>query len=172
MTSALRPINPAITVYNKTVNVALPPAKNKQGTDLGQAKDKNGVYFVRELMEQATKGGGFVQYVFPKPPSGQDVLKLGYAEMIPGTDMWIGTGIYIGNIDHFVAALNTEMNGQVRSSLIRMVLTSGAFSPLSSPSSCSLHTRYCSRHQPGGHQLQRYRPGRGRPYPTVAHHLQ
>ena len=55
-------------VYKNTVNVALPPAKNKQGTDLGQAKDKNGVYFVRELMEQATKGGGFVQYVFPNRP--------------------------------------------------------------------------------------------------------
>ncbi len=114
-------------VYKNTVNVALPPAKNKQGTDLGQAKDKNGVYFVRELMDQATKGGGFVQYVFPKPPSGQDVLKLGFAEMIPGTDMWIGTGIYIDNIDQFVAALNTEMNSQVRSSLTRMVLTAGVF---------------------------------------------
>ena len=112
-------------VYNKTINVALPPAKNKQGTDLGQAKDKNGVYYVRELMEQANKGGGFVQYVFPKPPSGQDTLKLAYSEMIPGTDMWIGTGIYIDNIDQFVATLNTEMNGQVRSSLIRMLLTAG-----------------------------------------------
>jgi methyl-accepting chemotaxis protein len=114
-------------VYKNTVNVALPPAKNKQGTDLGEAKDKNGVYYVRELMEQANKGGGFVQYVFPKPPSGQDTSKLAFAEMIPGTDMWIGSGIYIDNIEHFVAILNTEMNTQVRGSLIRMVLTAGTF---------------------------------------------
>jgi len=112
-------------VYENTVNVALPPAKAKQSTDLGGLKDKNGVYFVKELMEQATKGGGFVQYVFPKPPDNQDTPKLGYAELIPGTRMWIGTGVYIDNIDSYVGALNTEINQQVRSSLITMASSAG-----------------------------------------------
>ncbi|MBV5328858.1 MAG: cache domain-containing protein [Chlorobium sp.] len=60
-------------VYENTVNVALPPAKVKQGNDLGGLKDKNGIYFVKELMEQAGKFGGFVQYVFPKPPENLDI---------------------------------------------------------------------------------------------------
>ncbi|MGD9947908.1 MAG: methyl-accepting chemotaxis protein [Desulfobulbus sp.] len=114
-------------VYENTTVVALPPAKKKQGTDLSGAKDKNGVYYVRELMEQANKGGGFVQYIFPKPPSGQDTPKLGYSEMIPGTNMWIGTGIYIDNIENFVTSLHTEMSDQVRSSLLHMLLTAGVF---------------------------------------------
>lgn len=71
------------------MNVALPPAKDKQGQDLGDSRDTNGVYFVRELMEQAVKGGGFGQYSFPKPRGNRDTAKLGYAEMIPGTRMWI-----------------------------------------------------------------------------------
>ena len=112
-------------VYENTVNVVLPPAKAKQGKDLGDLKDKNGVYFVKELMEQAGKGGGFVQYVFPKPPGNQDTPKLGYAEMIPGTRMWIGTGIYIDNIDTFVGAMAGEMNSQVRSSLLTMSASAG-----------------------------------------------
>jgi methyl-accepting chemotaxis protein len=112
-------------VYNKTVNVALPPAKNKQGMDLSASKDKNGVYFVKAMMDLAQKGGGFVQYVFPKPPANQDTPKLGYAEMIPGTDMWVGTGIYIDNIDTFVDTLNKDMNAQVRTSLFQMLLTAG-----------------------------------------------
>jgi len=112
-------------VYENTINIALPPAKAKQGKDLGDTKDKNGVYFVKELMDQATKGGGFVQYVFPKPPGNQDTPKLGYAEMIPGTRMWIGTGVYIDNIDTYVQAMAGEMNGQVRASLITMAVSAG-----------------------------------------------
>jgi methyl-accepting chemotaxis protein len=112
-------------VYENTVNVALPPGKAKQGKDLGDLKDKNGVLFVKELMDQAAKGGGFVQYVFPKPPGNQDAPKLGYAEMIPGTKMWIGTGVYIDNIDTYVQAMATEMNSQVRSSLLTMSASAG-----------------------------------------------
>lgn len=112
-------------VYENTVNVALPPAKARQGTEMGGTKDKNGVYFVKELMDQAGKGGGFVQYVFPKPPGNEDAPKLGYAEMIPGTRMWLGTGVYIDNIDTYVSTMGAEINGQVRNSLITMALSAG-----------------------------------------------
>ncbi len=112
-------------VYENTTCVALPPAKQKQGNDFSSAKDKNGVYFVRELREQANKGGGFVQYVFPKPPKGEDTPKLGYAEMIPGTNMWVGTGIYIDNIDNFINTHHTEISDQVRKSTLRMALATG-----------------------------------------------
>jgi methyl-accepting chemotaxis protein len=107
-------------VYNKTVCVALPPAKDKQGQDLSGLKDKNGVYLVRELMERAHSGGGFVEYIFPKPSTKLDTPKLGYAEMIPGTEMWVGTGVYIDNIDTYLADMNAEINSQVRSSLLTM----------------------------------------------------
>ena len=112
-------------VYEDTINVALPPAKAKQGKDLGDTKDKNGVYFVKELMEQAVKGGGFVQYVFPKPPDNQETPKLGYSEIIPGTRMWIGTGVYIDNIDHYVQSLRGDINKEVGSSLLAMSLSAG-----------------------------------------------
>ena len=85
-------------VYEGTVNVALPTKKDAHGQDLGQTKDKNGIFFVRELRDKATAGGGFVEYVFPKPGQG-DQPKLAYAVMIPGTRMWIGTGVYIDNIE-------------------------------------------------------------------------
>ena len=83
-------------VYNGTVNVALPPKKELQGKDLGHLKDKNGVFFVQEMAKTA-KSGGFVEYIWPKPGAG-DMPNLSYAEAIPGTDMWIGTGVYIDNV--------------------------------------------------------------------------
>ncbi|BCS89384.1 methyl-accepting chemotaxis protein [Pseudodesulfovibrio sediminis] len=84
-------------VYNTTTNVALPTNTSLQGKDLGHLKDKNGVYLVKELNKLAHDGGGFVTYIWPKPEKG-DQPKLSYAELIPGTDMWIGTGVYLDNV--------------------------------------------------------------------------
>ena len=103
-------------VYEGTVNVALPTKKELVGENLKDTQDKNGIYYVRELNEAAKNGGGFVEYVFPKPGQGIQP-KLSYAEMIPGTNTWIGTGIYIDNID--------KEKGQIAANLSEV--TSNAF---------------------------------------------
>jgi len=106
-------------VYENTTNVALPTKKEAQGKDLGDSRDKNGVYFVRELMEKAKAGGGFVEYVFPKPGQG-DQPKLAYATMIPGTDIWIGTGVYVDNVDREKARIRSDSEERIRSILTRI----------------------------------------------------
>ncbi|MCM0754694.1 methyl-accepting chemotaxis protein [Desulfovibrio aminophilus] len=112
-------------VYRGTVNVALPPKKEVQGKDMAESKDKNGVFFVRELARQAAAGGGFVQYIFPKPGKG-DQPKLGYAEMIPGTDLWIGTGIYIDNIEQAKQGIAQAVGELVRADTLMLLLVLGA----------------------------------------------
>lgn len=84
-------------VYTGTTNIALPPRPELVGQDLNDFRDQSGVYYVRELSRQAHAGGGYVLYTFPKP-SGQLERKLSYSEMIPGTDMWVGTGVYIDKV--------------------------------------------------------------------------
>lgn len=111
-------------VYNKTVNIALPPKKSLQGKDLGGAKDNNGVYFVRELRDAAEGGGDFVNYIFAKPGAG-DVDKVAYSEMIPGTQMWIGTGVYIDNIAAFQAEMEQDISKEFRGDIITMLITAG-----------------------------------------------
>lgn len=99
-------------VYRDTTNVALPTKKELQGEDLGDTADKNGVYYVKELKEKAHEGGGFVRYVFPKPGAGE-TPKLAYAEMIPGTKCWIGTGVYLDNVNAAQAELNETMSASI-----------------------------------------------------------
>jgi methyl-accepting chemotaxis protein len=111
-------------VYEKTVNVAFPVAQDRQGEDLGDLKDKNGVYVVRELGKKAKEGGGFVNYIWPKPGSG-DTPKVSYAEMIPGLDMWVGTGVYIDNIDKTRAVLDEKLRTLSRSKAIGMLWIAG-----------------------------------------------
>ena len=103
-------------VYKGTVNVILPPKASVEGKDLADTKDVNGIFFVRELQKQAQAGGGFVDYVFDKPGKG-DQPKVGYAVMIPGTDMWIGTGVYLDNIAEAQAAVAADLEAASSRSL-------------------------------------------------------
>lgn len=103
-------------VYEGTVNVALPTKKTLIGKDLGKAKDTNGVYFVKDMSKAAAAGGGFVEYIFNKPGQG-DTPKLAYAEAIPNTPYWIGTGVYIDNIEREGAALRSEYESAMKETM-------------------------------------------------------
>jgi hypothetical protein len=86
-------------VYNfDCVNIAHATQKDLEGKDLSDYQDCKGKYVIRELAAQAKKGGGFVEYHWIKPGSKGEKLKLGYVEPIPGTDYFIGTGVYEGSL--------------------------------------------------------------------------
>jgi len=108
-------------VWENTKCIALPTKKELVGTDGGNLKDPNGKYFIRELKDVAHQGGGYIEYVFPKPGVG-DVPKLSYAEMIPGTDIWIGTGVYIDNIEVAKQEIETSISSLARSLNVRMII--------------------------------------------------
>jgi methyl-accepting chemotaxis protein len=111
-------------IYQNTTMVAHPIREDLHGKDLNGLKDKNNTFFVKKMAEQAESGGGFVEYVWEKPGSG-DTLKLSYTEMIPGTEYWIGSGVYLDNIDAYKAEMTQEIRAKVTSSTIKMVVFSG-----------------------------------------------
>ena len=76
----------------------MPTNKSGNGKNLIDLKDTDGVYFIRELIEAGKKGGGFVAYRFDKPGAGVQP-KLAYTRLIPGTDVIIGTGVYIDSVE-------------------------------------------------------------------------
>ena len=70
------------------------------GKKLDQLKDKNGKTFFRDMNSVVkSQGGGFVDYLWPKPGSEEGVPKISYVQ---GFEPWgwvIGSGIYIDDID-------------------------------------------------------------------------
>ncbi|MGE5478776.1 MAG: methyl-accepting chemotaxis protein [Bacteroidales bacterium] len=86
-------------IYNHdAVNVLLPPKPEREGSNMGDIKDANGVFFVRQLVEQGKTGGGSVFYEFPRPGSDVAVPKVSYSV---GFEPWkwvVGTGIYIDDV--------------------------------------------------------------------------
>ncbi|HEA7843479.1 TPA: cache domain-containing protein, partial [Campylobacter coli] len=93
-------------VYQKTTVKAHPVRKDLIGTDLHNAKDKNGIFYVRELYQKALDKGGFVTYYFTKPqPDGKSITaeKTAYSYLIPNTnDLWISTGVYKNTLESYI----------------------------------------------------------------------
>ena len=81
--------------------VSLPLKREMEGQKMFHLKDENGVFFVQELAKASRKGGGYVEYMWPKAGEPKEMLfaKLSYARMIPGTQWWIGTGVYIDDVE-------------------------------------------------------------------------
>jgi len=92
----------------KGVNAAHPINPKFQGQNRYDSKDTKGVAYIQELIKKAQGGGGFVTYWFPKPGEKEPLPKLSYAAMVPGTDIWVATGIYIDEIESKTSALKAD----------------------------------------------------------------
>jgi len=110
--------------YQGTVNVAHPMNKSLIGKDLKGMKDVNGVYPIRALLKAAQSGDGFCFFTWDKPGSGP-TLKLGYAEFIPGTRIWIGTGLYMDNLQAFENQTSQVISSQMSKVLLQMGIAGG-----------------------------------------------
>jgi methyl-accepting chemotaxis protein len=99
-------------VYSGTTSVAHAVNPALHGKDLDGLRGADGVHSVRELARAAASGGGFVNFTWAKPGKGE-TAKIGYAAAIPGTPYWIGTGVYLDNVDEAAAAMAARMRASV-----------------------------------------------------------
>ena len=85
------------------------------------AQDPEGRYFIREMINQAKTGGGFSDFMFPKPGSDKPLPKRYYTlEFVPYH--WvIGTGIWIDQIDRRVALRERDFVESMKEHVIRML---------------------------------------------------
>jgi two-component system, NarL family, sensor kinase len=66
-----------------------------QGRNLLDLQDRDGGFPIKKLIDQARAGGGYVEYEWVRPSTGQIEIKLGYAEPIAGWQWVLGTGTYV-----------------------------------------------------------------------------
>ena len=77
--------------------INVPTNKAQNGKDVSGLIDPHGKFFIKEICAAAQNGSGFVEYDFDQPGHGIQP-KVSYSKLIPGTDILIGTGVYIQNI--------------------------------------------------------------------------
>jgi len=107
-------------IYKGTTCFYITVNKSFEGQDLANLKDANGEVFVTKLATAAKNGGDFVYYHFEKPGKGI-TEKISYAEMINGTDYWIGTGAYLDNLKAVTDDINKTIISN-SSSIIKSII--------------------------------------------------
>ncbi len=67
---------------------------NREGENLWDARNADGFYYTRDIIEKALNGGGFSIYNFPLPNSDREASKIIYAVEIPEWDWIVAAGSY------------------------------------------------------------------------------
>lgn len=99
-------------------NVLLPVKKELEGKNLLGNKDKNGVLYVKELIEKGKSGFGTVEYIFFNPAENADSPKLGCAMGFEPWKLMVGTGIYINDVDAKVKLYSESVKKDLRDGII------------------------------------------------------
>ena len=87
------------------------------GQDMIGYKDVRGQPVIRNMVNTARGGGGFVEYVWSKPSSHEVTPKLAY---VTGLERWgwmIGTGIYTDDVDSVERQLGEQLTASLSTTL-------------------------------------------------------
>ncbi|WP_321447635.1 cache domain-containing protein [uncultured Cohaesibacter sp.] len=103
-------------------NLVNAPNPDLLGQNLWYKRDDKGRFFLQELMKRAVDGGGYYTFKWPKPSTGIDTLKLGYATLLPDWGWMIGTGSYLDDIKQEISALNKDMRATARHTEITFLI--------------------------------------------------
>jgi len=94
-------------------------SKPAKGKNMYNVRDVNGKYIVRDLIETAKAGGGYVLYVMPPFKGARPENKLSYVAPLKGYDWYIGTGMYLTDIE---AAYQKRLDGLYSSAKREIIL--------------------------------------------------
>lgn len=101
-----------------------PVAPAHEGKDNTAVQDAKGRYFIRDMVELARKGGGFYEYAWKNPRSGEVETKYSFAGSVPELGWMIGAGAYATDIDLAMADIEATAHADLRGALIRSVAIS------------------------------------------------
>jgi len=115
--AALRPIRYGegnyFFVFNENgVTEILGPKPELEGKQRIEETDANGVHYIRDLIEAAKHGGGFVGYAWPRAGQKEPQPKVSWASDVPEWHWVVGTGVYVDDIDTiFMARVRQTLLG-------------------------------------------------------------
>jgi methyl-accepting chemotaxis protein len=75
------------------------PNPKVEGKNLMDVADPDGVFFVRQQIELAPKGGGFTTFRFPRASGGDPLPKLTYSVEYKPFGWIVGAGIYLDDVN-------------------------------------------------------------------------
>ena len=95
---------------------------NLEGQNKIDMTDPRGTKIIVGLLNAAKNGDGNFSFYFQKPNTNEQIEKLGYSMMIPGTDWMLGTGVYVDDIDAVVEDYRATAYEQMMSNSLGVLL--------------------------------------------------
>ena len=95
------------------------------GKDLSALRDPRGNATIQDLLTRARAGGGYVDYMWRRPSTGQIAPKLGYVVEIPRWGWMVGTGLYRDDIDAATAQLDAQASSNIGQTLLWIAAIAG-----------------------------------------------
>ncbi|WP_244225156.1 bifunctional diguanylate cyclase/phosphodiesterase [Vibrio aquaticus] len=101
------------------------PNSSLIGVERLDAVDKTGKKYVKELIDTAKNGGGFVRYHSLYTPTGSsDSSKLSFVIYLPDWDWVIGTGVYLRPVEDFLSDREAQITERNQRELEQVILAS------------------------------------------------
>ena len=86
-------------------------------------KSQKGIYYIKDLIEAAKKGGGTVIFDFPKSKDDPTLYdKIGYADGLQEWKWMIGTGVYVDNIEKNIEIMHQNSKEKITSIILGIVI--------------------------------------------------
>ena len=102
-----------IFIYDYDGVVLMHPEKpSLVGKNLIGLKDPKGLFLIKELIEKAKQGGGFVTFGWAKKEGQEPVEKLGYAANFEPYKWMLGSGVYVDDLADEIEKTKAVLNEQ------------------------------------------------------------
>lgn len=112
-----------IFIYtNEGVNISDPNKPYNRGKNLIEFQDPNGKYVLKELIEKAKKGGGYVEYMWDNPITKALSPKISYAMTFNEWGWMIGTGVYLDEIDKIIAEKRSKYKDRLSKYILEILV--------------------------------------------------
>lgn len=96
-------------VYNTWINQILPLSQELQGTE----SDVDGIKVVESFYSKMIGGGGYTDYQGWRPTYGEFVDKIAYSDKLLGWDWWLGTGMYVDDLNQSINNVKNNVNDNI-----------------------------------------------------------
>jgi two-component system, NarL family, sensor kinase len=87
------------------------------GRNLWDLRDPQGALTIQQLVAAASRGGGYVRYLWKRPSTGKLAPKLGYVVPLPRWGWMVGTGIYLDDVDSTLARIDERASANIERTL-------------------------------------------------------
>ncbi|QCP52228.1 histidine kinase [Trinickia violacea] len=106
-------------VYDMHGNSLMHPREpNLVGHNWWSLRDPEGSLTIQQLIAAASRGGGYVRYVWHRPSTNRLEAKLGYVVPLPRWGWMIGTGIYLDDVNTTLAHIDERASANIERTMM------------------------------------------------------